>query len=224
MEFAKQEYYDEIIKLFVASGLTFLCQVKITTDDCEYMLETERAENTQLVFFTEGLNCIVRLAHHERHKERQYWSLHVDMDFGNAQNREAAKQLTIMTGDVREGGYTPFQPRFPSFTHCGWSSVEQYVHRWNMEQWAWGVNHQLYPAVDLIGDVMLVIHQVKPFLAASPFESLSVMWEPTYTFSGRQNQDYNAHESAKAKCRFIYWERVGEARAVLATLIKRLPN
>ncbi len=221
--YAPQSYYDEIVALFVASGFDFLLQVQINTDDLPYHVPIDKAQETSLVFYTKGKNCILRFVHSESRsldgEWLRYWQLALDVELASQEMLHASLGQRAMQRQPRDGEYEriEFKPQFDTFCHCGWSSRYQLQYRWNVE----GTYEPELTPKQIHDSVVPVINTgIVPYLASSPMPELHVDWAPTYTFS---DPEQHRNDKEKQACRNLYWSRVTpEAFKIIRTLVKRI--
>lgn len=229
MELTAQSYYDETIKVLTDCGLKFLAQVQISTKDFPYFVSAAAARATSLVFYVEGLACIVRLSHNEHiyedGKGDDHWNLALDAEFKSHGAVEKCTMLPTMHkepplyvesdpwGDEPGRPIYALEPQIKGFHHCGWSARAQLHYRWNADA---HTNDGSAETRQLMTALVDSIELLKPFLKVGAFTEMNPDFPPTYVFGGGySSQQYKA-------CQSLYWERFGAARRQLAKLINKI--
>lgn len=230
--FAKQNYYDQIIAKAQELGFRFVKQVAITTDDMPYFIEAKNARNTNLVFDVPGKAAFIHFDHNEMNRSEEkdsyenWWSLRAEFCY-----LSDYQMLDLYVEKMKESETTVSEWDFENFIHpldafelnnlrSGWSSRGSDGER----IWTGDIDHsdhEVMCPLELIYSVLEQISKRPTEHLAEKFESLEMLWAPQYTFTGKQEDDYVLRNQREKQLENIYWERFGDARSIIRDKVIR---
>jgi hypothetical protein len=227
-QYALQTYYDSVIAEAKKNGFRFVSQVQITTDDLPYYIYVDSARSTILVFDIPDKAVFIRLYHHEytdffeQQGYQNHWRVELDLYYGSHQSlidryiernkTFDAEGFTVLKKDL----FSEFKldNRY-SATMCG--SEGQFTFQFELsasEKEKWND-----PTAEQIVDLAKQALGTRTDYVVAKFDELMMLWEPLYVFGGRHPSLPGQQRQA---CSSLYWERFGDARAVIRMKIKKM--